>query len=76
LPRLRPDLAAEGSQIGQIEALAGGIPYAGGTQRISSRIGAGRAAEMVFTGAILPPKTLASWGLVNRVLPTRGLAEA
>jgi enoyl-CoA hydratase len=61
--------AAEGSQIGQIEALAGGIPYAGGTQRIASRIGAGRAAEMVFTAAILPPETLAAWGLVNRVVP-------
>src|SRR5438128_3189124 len=51
---------AEGSQIGQIEALAGGIPYAGGSQRIASRIGAGRAAEMVFTAAILPPEILAS----------------
>jgi enoyl-CoA hydratase/carnithine racemase len=68
--------AAEGSQIGQIEALAGGIPYAGGTQRIASRIGVGRAAEMVFTGAILPPETLASWGLINRVLPAGGLTEA
>ncbi|MHB8690005.1 MAG: enoyl-CoA hydratase/isomerase family protein [Solirubrobacteraceae bacterium] len=61
--------AAEGSQIGQIEAVAGSIPYAGGTQRIASRIGAGRAAEMVLTAAILPPDTLASWGLINRVLP-------
>ena len=61
--------AAAGSQIGQIEAVAGGIPYAGGTQRIASRIGAGRAAEMVLTAAILPPETLASWGLINRVLP-------
>src|SRR3984893_5882467 len=61
--------AAEGSQIGQIEAVAGSIPYAGGTQRIASRIGAGRAAEMVFTAAILPPETLVSWGVINRVLP-------
>src|SRR5258708_5787678 len=38
--------AAECSQIGQIEAVAGSIPYAGGTQRIASRIGAGRAAEI------------------------------
>jgi hypothetical protein len=51
--------AAEGSQIGQIEAVAGGIPYAGGTQRLASRIGAGRAAEMVFTAAVLPPETFA-----------------
>jgi enoyl-CoA hydratase/carnithine racemase len=67
--------AAEGSQIGQIEAVAGGITYAGGTQRIASRIGAARAAEMVFTAAILPPETLASWGLINRVIPAGGLSE-
>jgi enoyl-CoA hydratase/carnithine racemase len=67
--------AAEGSRIGQIEAVAGGIPYAGGTQRLASRIGAGRAAEMVYTAAILPPETLASWGVVNRVIPTVRLAE-
>jgi enoyl-CoA hydratase/carnithine racemase len=65
--------AAEGSQIGQIEALAGGITYAGGTQRLASRIGAGRAAELVFTAAILPPERLASWGLINRVVPADGL---
>ena len=67
--------AAEGSQIGQIEAVAGGIPYAGGTQRLASRIGATRAAEMVFTAAILPPETLASWGVINRVTPADRLVE-
>jgi enoyl-CoA hydratase/carnithine racemase len=65
--------AAEGSQIGQIEAAAGGITYAGGTQRLASRIGVGRAAEMVFTAAILPPETLASWALINRVVPAGNL---
>jgi len=67
--------AAEGSQIGQIEAVAGGIPYAGGTQRLASRAGVARAAEMVFTGAVLPPETLASWGVLNRVLPANQLLE-
>lgn len=61
--------AAEGSQIGQIEAIAGGIPYAGGTQRLASRIGVGRAAQMVLTAAVLPPETLASWGVINNVTP-------
>jgi enoyl-CoA hydratase len=67
--------AAEGSQIGQIEAVAGGITYGGGTQRIASRFGAARAAEMVFTAAILPLEMLASWGLINRVVPADSLAE-
>src|ERR1700751_3568561 len=66
--------AAEGSKIGQIEAVAGGIPYAGGTQRLASRIGVARAAEMVFTAAVLPPETLASWGVINRVTPADSLA--
>jgi enoyl-CoA hydratase/carnithine racemase len=61
--------AAEGSQIGEIEAAASGITYGGWTQRIASRIGSARAAEMEFTAAILPPETLASWGLINRVVP-------
>ncbi len=63
------------SQIGQIEAVAGGIPYAGGTQRLASRIGVARAAEMVFTAAILPPETLASWGVINHVTPADSLVE-
>lgn len=67
--------AAEGSQIGQIEAVAGSIPYAGGTGRIASRIGAARAAEMVFTAAVLGPETLQSWGLVNRVVPAGSIAQ-
>jgi enoyl-CoA hydratase/carnithine racemase len=67
--------AAEGSQIGQIEAVAGGIPFAGGTQRLASRIGVGRAAEMVFTAAIVSPETLACWGAISRVTPVVRLAE-
>jgi enoyl-CoA hydratase/carnithine racemase len=67
--------AAEGAQIGQIEALAGGMPYGGGIQRIASRVGAARAAEMVMTAAILSGETLAAYGLVSRVLPKADLAR-
>lgn len=67
--------AAAGAQIGQIEALAGGMPYGGGTQRIASRVGAARAAEMVMTAPVLSAETLAAYGLVNRVLPKADLAR-
>src|SRR5207302_9987573 len=67
--------ATEGSQIGQIEAVAGGIPYAGGTQRLATRVGAGRAAERVVTASVLPPETLASWGASNHVAPPERLVE-
>jgi enoyl-CoA hydratase/carnithine racemase len=66
--------AAEGARIGQIEAQPGGIRYAGGTQRKASRVGAARAAEMALTGAVDPPETPASRGLINRVLPAGCLA--
>ena len=59
--------AAPGTQIGQVEAIIGGIPFAGGTQRLAARIGAGRAAQMVLTASIQPAETLASWGLVNHI---------
>jgi len=35
----------------------------------------GRATEMVFTAAILPPEILASWGLINRVVPASSLTS-
>jgi enoyl-CoA hydratase/carnithine racemase len=67
--------AAEGSQFSQIETAAGGFPWAGGTQRLASRIGVGRAAEMVLTAAVVPAETLLSWGAINRVTPADRLLE-
>lgn len=61
--------AAEGAQISQIETAAGGFPWAGATQRLASRIGAARAAEMVLTHAVVPAETLHAWGAINRVTP-------
>ena len=60
--------AAAGTQIGQLEALIGGFPFAGGTQRLASRIGAARAAEMVFGARVYEAETLMGWGLVGRVI--------
>lgn len=65
--------AAEGTQIGQLEAIIGAFPLAGGTQRLASRIGASRAAEMVFGAGIYSAEELAEWGLVSRVLPAEQL---
>ena len=60
--------AAAGTQIGQLEVLIGGIPFAGGTQRLASRIGSSRAAEMVVGAGIYSADTLEQWGLLSRVL--------
>lgn len=61
--------AATGTQIGQLEALVGAFPFAGGTQRIASRIGSARTAQMVYEASIHTAEELAAWGVVNRVVP-------
>lgn len=66
--------AAEGTQIGQLEAVIGAFPFAGGAQRLASRIGAARTAEMVFGAHVYSAEDLAAWGLVGRVLPQGRLA--
>lgn len=66
--------AAEGTQIGQLEAVIGAFPFAGGVQRLASRIGAARTAEMVFGADVYSAENLAAWGLVGRVLPEERLA--
>jgi enoyl-CoA hydratase/carnithine racemase len=67
--------AAAGTEIGQLEAVVGGFPFAGGTQRLASRIGASRAAEMVIGAGIYPAETLVDWGLLSRVIAADRLEE-
>lgn len=67
--------AAEGTQIGQLEAIIGAFPFAGGTQRLASRIGVARAAEMVFGAGVYSAEQLAAWGLVSRVLASELLVD-
>jgi len=44
--------AAAGAQIGQLEAVIGAFPFAGGTQRLAARIGAARTAQMVYGASV------------------------
>lgn len=67
--------AAEGTQIGQLEAIVGAFPFAGGTQRLASRVGAARAAEMVFGAGIYSAEELVTWGLITRVTPADRLID-
>ena len=61
--------AAEGTQLGLVEAVIGATPFGGGTQRLVARAGASRATEMVFSARPYPAETMLEWGVVNRVLP-------
>ena len=67
--------AAEGSQLGLVEAVIGATPFGGGTQRLVARAGAGRAAEAVLTARPYPAETMLEWGVVNRLLPAADLLE-
>jgi enoyl-CoA hydratase/carnithine racemase len=67
--------AAEGAQLGLVEAVIGATPFGGGTQRLVARAGAGRAAEAVLTARPYPAETMLEWGVVNRVLPPAELQE-
>jgi enoyl-CoA hydratase/carnithine racemase len=67
--------AAEGTQLGLVEAVIGATPFGGGTQRLVARAGAGRAAEAVLTARMYPAQTMLEWGVVNRVVATAELHE-
>jgi enoyl-CoA hydratase/carnithine racemase len=67
--------AAEGTQLGLVEAVIGATPFGGGTQRIVARAGAGRAAELVLTGRPYPAETMLQWGVINRVVPAAELRD-
>lgn len=69
-------LAAESARFGLVETTVGLTPAMGGTQRLVERAGPARARELVYTGELYDAATLASWNVVNRVLPDEGFADA
>ncbi len=68
-------IAAENAKFGQPEVNLGIIPGYGGTQRLARLIGAGRAAELLLTAAMIDAQEAYRIGLANKVVP-RGEAVA
>ncbi len=68
-------LAEEGARLALPEVRLGVFPGAGGTVRVTRRIGEGRAKEMMFLGEPIDAATALAWGLVNRVVPRGRLLE-
>jgi enoyl-CoA hydratase/carnithine racemase len=62
-------LACEGAKIGDGHARFGIVPAGGSTVRLAERISPSHAAHMLFSAAAQSAETLASWGLVNEVVP-------
>ena len=70
-------IASDRARIGQPEVNIGIIPGFGGSQRLPRLVGAGWAAEMIFTGDMIDAATAERIGLVNRVVsPDRLAAES
>jgi enoyl-CoA hydratase/carnithine racemase len=69
-------VASEKAKFGLVERVIGLTPTMGGTQRLASRAGVGRAKELVFSGDLYDAATLERWNVVNRVLPVDGFEDA
>ncbi len=61
--------ASDKAKLGQPEVNLGVIPGFGGTQRLSRRVGIGRARELCFTGDVIGADEALRIGLVNAVVP-------
>ena len=68
-------IMAEEAKIGLTEILFGGLPGAGGTQRLPRLIGIAKAKELVFLGRRLTAHEALECGLVNEVVPRAQLLE-
>ncbi len=69
-------LASEKARFGLVEIVVGLTPSMGGPQRLAERAGPARARELIYSGELFDAATLASWNVVNRVLPPEGFDEA
>jgi len=68
-------IASDRARLGQPEVNIGIVPGFGGSQRLPRLVGAGWAAEMIYTGEMIDAATAERIGLVNRVVPAARLLD-
>ena len=61
-------VADESARFALPEIKLGVFPGSGGPVRVTRRVGAGRAKELMFLGEPIDASTALAWGLVNRVV--------
>lgn len=66
-------IASENAKMGLPEVSLGLIPGYGGTQRLSSLVGKGKALEMITTANMITASEAKEWGLVNHVVDKENL---
>lgn len=68
-------IAADTARLGLPEVTLGLVPGGGGTQRSVRRLGPGRAAQLLLTGALLPAGDFLASGFVAEVTPPEALMQ-
>jgi enoyl-CoA hydratase len=68
-------VASDNAKFGQPEVNLGLIPGYGGTQRLTTLIGKGRAIEFLLTGNMIDANTALNFGLVNYVVSPEELLQ-
>ncbi len=69
-------IASENARFGQPEVNLGIMPGAGGTQRLATLVGVGKAKELILTGDVIDAHEAHRIGLVNQVVPAESLLDA
>ncbi|MEK6711674.1 MAG: enoyl-CoA hydratase-related protein [Nitrospinota bacterium] len=69
-------IASDQARFGQPEVNLGIMPGAGGTQRLVTLVGLGKAKELILTGEVIDAQEAHRIGLVNQVVPHAGLMDA
>jgi len=69
-------IACETSVFAMPQVRTGGIPYAGGTQRLPRLIGRAKALEMLLTGTAIEAEEACRIGLVHQIVADADLATA